>query len=99
MLPFVAKICCTILPIHFIGDARVSTEKQSLGLQLDALTKAGCQTIYKDAGVSGTAREQAELTNVQSEASRSMINLPKRFPTALARIYRWYQSRYKQSYE
>ena len=47
-----------------IGYARVSTEEQSLDLQIDALTKAGCDQIFKDHGISGVApkrpgREQA----------------------------------------
>ncbi|KVN06839.1 recombinase family protein [Burkholderia diffusa] len=36
-----------------IGYARVSTDEQSLGLQLDALTRAGCELVYTDQGVSG----------------------------------------------
>lgn len=38
-----------------IGYARVSTEDQNLDLQIHALRKAGCKTIYTDDGISGTA--------------------------------------------
>jgi DNA invertase Pin-like site-specific DNA recombinase len=36
-----------------IGYARVSTEEQSLSLQIDSLQKYGCQKILTDHGVSG----------------------------------------------
>lgn len=38
-----------------IGYARVSTEHQVLDLQIDALTKAGCEALYRDEGISGYA--------------------------------------------
>lgn len=31
-----------------IGDARVSTADQDLALQIDALTKAGCERLFTD---------------------------------------------------
>ncbi|VWB58752.1 recombinase [Burkholderia stagnalis] len=36
-----------------IGYARVSTDEQSLGLQIDALTRAGCEVVFTDQGISG----------------------------------------------
>ncbi len=48
------------LPIN-IGYARVSTEEQNLGLQIDALNESGCITIYDDAGISGAARDRPGL--------------------------------------
>lgn len=43
-----------------IGYARVSTEDQDLALQLDALGRAGCQTIYQEK-ISGKSIERPEL--------------------------------------
>jgi len=38
-----------------VGYARVSTEEQNLSLQIDALTRAGCQRFFRDRGISGSA--------------------------------------------
>jgi len=44
-----------------IGYARCSTKDQNLDLQTDALTKAGCDIIYREEGVSGSRRSRPQL--------------------------------------
>lgn len=44
-----------------IGYARVSTDDQNLGLQQDALCKAGCGRIFEDQGASGAVRARPGL--------------------------------------
>lgn len=43
-----------------IGYARVSTEEQTLDLQIDALTEAGCSNVYTDK-ISGSRSDRPEL--------------------------------------
>jgi len=45
-----------------IGYARVSTHEQNKELQTDALTKAGCERIFSDEGVSGAKAERKGLS-------------------------------------
>ena len=45
-----------------IGYARVSTDDQNLDLQLDALTRAGCERVFTDHGVSGATIEREGLS-------------------------------------
>lgn len=45
-----------------IGYARVSTDEQTLALQLDALQADGCDIIHEDQGYSGTATKRPGLT-------------------------------------
>jgi len=43
------------------GYARVSTEDQTPALQLAALKKAGCKTVFKDDGLSGATTKRPAL--------------------------------------
>ncbi len=51
-----------------IGYARVSTEEQNLDLQRQALQGAGCETIFEDHGVSGSAIERPGLAKALAKA-------------------------------
>ena len=44
------------------GYARVSTDDQNTALQLTALKKAGCKTIFTDKGLSGATVKRPVLT-------------------------------------
>jgi DNA invertase Pin-like site-specific DNA recombinase len=43
------------------GYARVSTDDQNTALQLAALKKAGCKTVFKDEGLSGATTKRPAL--------------------------------------
>ena len=47
--------------MKIIGYARASSSDQNLHLQIDALTAAGCECIYRDEGVSAVARERPQF--------------------------------------
>ena len=53
-----------------IGYARISTDDQSLDLQRDALSRAGCEKVFEDRGVSGAVAKrpglEAALARVQA---------------------------------
>ena len=44
------------------GYARVSTDDQNPALQLAALQKAGCTSVFKDEGLSGATTKRPALT-------------------------------------
>lgn len=52
-----------------IGYARVSTQDQNLDLQIDALTKAGCDKIYEEKA-SGSKAERLELQDMLKHLRR-----------------------------
>lgn len=52
-----------------IGYARVSTDEQQTNLQIDALTKAGCEVIFQEKA-SGVARDRPQLALALWKVSR-----------------------------
>lgn len=48
------------------GYCRVSTDEQSVALQVDALKAAGCERIFTDEGISGTTRRRPQLDDLLS---------------------------------
>lgn len=48
-------------------DARVSTDDQSLALQVDALKLAGCDAIFEDHGISGSLTSRPALNRALCE--------------------------------
>ncbi|MEM6410172.1 MAG: recombinase family protein [Pseudomonadota bacterium] len=54
---------------RLIGYARVSTSGQKLDLQLDALSRAGCDEVFRDRGVSGAKASRPGL----DAALRSLV--------------------------
>jgi DNA invertase Pin-like site-specific DNA recombinase len=44
-----------------IGYTRISTDDQNPALQIAALKKAGCQTLFKDEGISGATTKRPAL--------------------------------------
>src|SRR5215831_17604572 len=56
----VAYVCRKIERMKY-GYARVSTDDQNPALQLAALQKAGCKTVFKDDGLSGATTKRPAL--------------------------------------
>lgn len=56
-----------------IGYARVSKEDQSLSLQIDALEKEGCNTIFRDEGYSGALTFRPGLEEALKKLSKGDI--------------------------
>ncbi|WP_368163135.1 recombinase family protein, partial [Aeromonas sp. s6] len=70
-----------------IGYARVSSVGQSLDVQLDKLTKAGCERVYQEkvSGTSTDGREQlAELLRYVREGDDVVITKLDRLGRSLA---------------
>ena len=55
------KLVTIRLKNMLIGYVRVSTGEQNPDLQIEALTKAGCERIYQDLGISGSVNDRPEL--------------------------------------
>ncbi len=64
LVPKIDELCDML-----IGYARVSTSEQDLGLQLDALTKAGCEKIFDD--IASGAKDEWKGLNAALEFMRT----------------------------
>ncbi|MEM6496914.1 MAG: recombinase family protein [Pseudomonadota bacterium] len=66
-----------------IGYARVSTDEQTLDLQLDALEAAGCDRIFTDTGVSAIAKKrpgfEKALASLKREDSLVLWKMDRAF--------------------
>jgi DNA invertase Pin-like site-specific DNA recombinase len=58
------------------GYARVSTDDQTPALQLAALKKAGCKTIFKDEGLSGATTKRPALLRCLKKLENSQHTGP-----------------------
>ena len=58
------------------GYARVSTDDQSTALQLAALKRAGCKTLFKDEGLSGATTKRPTLLRCLPGRHHPHIHLP-----------------------
>ena len=58
------------------GYARVSTDDQSAALQLAALKRAGCSTVFKDEGLSGATTKHPSLLRCLPGRHHPHIHLP-----------------------
>jgi DNA invertase Pin-like site-specific DNA recombinase len=56
-----------------IGYARISTDEQTLSLQLDALQAADCENIFSDEGISGATRNRPGLSSALSAVNKGDI--------------------------
>ena len=52
------------------GYARVSTDDHNPALQLDALKRAGCKTVFKDNGLSGATTNRPAILRCLKKLER-----------------------------
>lgn len=57
----------------FVGYARVSTQDQDTALQLDALAKAGCTSVFQEKASGSTRRGRQELARCLASLIRGDV--------------------------